>query len=1167
MKTIAKRCLAVVAVSTMLACASKPNAQLDESLPDASVAKSSPVVSTKTALATSAFARSRLDALRARFQKGLGAGLLPSSDGALVRFENDAAGVSAIVSANTKRVVPASATVALPRHARGRVRVEDDRSHMSVSFAFAEHDPISDALGEAAIQVAADGVALYSLARDGAPEVFHWVHAEGTEDFVAFERRPEREEIAYEVDVSLVGGLRLVSNTLEFLDGTGSPRLRVAPPYVVDVGGKRHEAMLMVEGCAHDTEPAPPWGRIVAHPGASSCRIRITWSGAAVSYPALVDPGWTATGSMAAKRRTHSASVLASGKVLVAGGFDSGGAYLSSAELYDPTTGTFAMTGAMAKERDAHTATVLASGKVLVAGGFGVGTVYLSTAELYDPTTGTFSMTGSLLNTRSNGHTASRLSSGSVLIFGGASSGMAQSSAEIYNPSSGTFAPTGSAASQRAFHTASVLSSGKVLVAGGQFATTGVELYDPVAGTFAATGPLPTARLNHTASVLASGKVLIAGGHDGSTFLSTAQLYDPATGSFSPTGSMNAPRRSHTATVLGLGQVLIAGGDASGTPYLSSAEFYDPTTGTFATTSAMVTGRSRHRASLLGPNTILVTGGETLLAAMGSAEIRNIFASGTACTSASECVSGICDIRCCTATCTATCSGCDVTGTCVPVKGADDPDTCTGTSTCDATGTCVANTYCTTDANCFSTHYCDSTGRCQAIKAKGAACNLAAGADCKVAGCRACSTSACVDGVCCGSACSAQCEACDVTGSLGDCTAVAGAPHGKRAACVGGSGTCAATCDGIARTACKYPLPATSCAAAKCIDASHAAAGAGCDGAGACSTPLVSDCGKYACNGATSTCKTSCTVAADCAPGFGCSSGACQKGAIGATCGMPVDCDSGNCVDNVCCTTASCATPLKCNVAGGAGVCSKPNGLACTGTAECGSGHCVDGYCCDTSCTGSCEACDVAGKLGACTPVIGDPHGARSGCAGVGVCKGSCDGTSRDACGLPGSAVECQAPSCTDGVAVKSAGCDGKGTCPPKTTVKCDPYVCGAAVCKTSCTTDADCAAGNRCDALGRCTSASKCSDDARSVVSADGALLGCAPYVCRAGACLSFCAAQVDCANSTDTCTSAGKCEPPADIRGDSSCSYGHQSTDVAGICALVALALLGRKREREVA
>jgi len=92
---------------------------------------------------------------------------------------------------------------------------------------------------------------------------------------------------------------------------------------------------------------------------------------------------WTATGSMGRPRYVHTATLLASGKVLVAGG--SGiTRYLASAELYDPATGLWTATGSMDTARWGHTATLLPSGKVLVAGG-GNNNGYLGSAELYDP--------------------------------------------------------------------------------------------------------------------------------------------------------------------------------------------------------------------------------------------------------------------------------------------------------------------------------------------------------------------------------------------------------------------------------------------------------------------------------------------------------------------------------------------------------------------------------------------------------------------------------------------------------------------------------------------------------------------------------------------------------------------------------------------------------------
>ena len=61
-----------------------------------------------------------------------------------------------------------------------------------------------------------------------------------------------------------------------------------------------------------------------------------------------------------------------------------------AAEIYDPARQRFALTGAMERGRSGHSATLLDDGQVLIAGGEGWYDS-LASAELYDPSTGTFS--------------------------------------------------------------------------------------------------------------------------------------------------------------------------------------------------------------------------------------------------------------------------------------------------------------------------------------------------------------------------------------------------------------------------------------------------------------------------------------------------------------------------------------------------------------------------------------------------------------------------------------------------------------------------------------------------------------------------------------------------------------------------------------------------------
>ena len=97
---------------------------------------------------------------------------------------------------------------------------------------------------------------------------------------------------------------------------------------------------------------------------------------------------------MTVARELHTATLASNGKVLIAGGDNSNGDVLASAELYDPNAGTFTAIGDMTVARELHTATLLPNGKVLVVGGDDINGNALASAELYDPSAGTFAAAG-----------------------------------------------------------------------------------------------------------------------------------------------------------------------------------------------------------------------------------------------------------------------------------------------------------------------------------------------------------------------------------------------------------------------------------------------------------------------------------------------------------------------------------------------------------------------------------------------------------------------------------------------------------------------------------------------------------------------------------------------------------------------------------------------------
>ncbi len=188
---------------------------------------------------------------------------------------------------------------------------------------------------------------------------------------------------------------------------------------------------------------------------------------------------WIPAASMAQARASVplNATVLQNGKVLVMGGGNAD-TQLASAELYDPATDSWSSGGSMSEARTYFSATPLPDGRVLVAGGvrqeaLGIPIhISLASADLYDPTTNSWAPAAPMAQVRSSSP-ATLLPSGMVLVAGGYdfagtySSGFCTAGAELYNPLTNSWSSAGTMAAARESHRAVLLQDGRVLEVGG----------------------------------------------------------------------------------------------------------------------------------------------------------------------------------------------------------------------------------------------------------------------------------------------------------------------------------------------------------------------------------------------------------------------------------------------------------------------------------------------------------------------------------------------------------------------------------------------------------------------------------------------------------------------------------------------------------------------------
>ncbi len=305
-----------------------------------------------------------------------------------------------------------------------------------------------------------------------------------------------------------------------------------------------------------------------------------------------------------------------------------------SIDRYDPATQTFTHLGDMLQPRVSHTATRLANGKILLAGGAddGVGDP-TAFAELYDPATHTSVALPNMSTPRAL-HTANLLPDGRVWITGGTNSFAnalatllgALKSTTIFNPATNTWTAGPDMAEPRIGHTATTLANNKILLTGGY--TLGLfgipaisdkfQLYTPNAGigTLTANATMSTGdRFGHAAIRLDNGNVWLIGGAQGTALTPTATNsiaeYDVGTNSFQIVTTMSVARALTTVVRTNDGLVAIAGGAygilTSPTPD-ATIDILDQN-GTFYGSIAMIRPRANFSANLLCDGTVLLMGG------------------------------------------------------------------------------------------------------------------------------------------------------------------------------------------------------------------------------------------------------------------------------------------------------------------------------------------------------------------------------------------------------------------------------------------------------------------------------------------------------------------------------------------------------------------------------
>ena len=196
----------------------------------------------------------------------------------------------------------------------------------------------------------------------------------------------------------------------------------------------------MNQARARHTMTLLPNGKVLVT-GGRDAQVRFEGTASAEIFDPFANQGvgaFTLIGNMNSPRFVHTATLLPNGTVLIAGGFNDGNESLSvtSAETFDYRTNVFTPTGSMSIPRARQTSTLLPDGTVLEVGGINSvqGVSAPAPAEVYSPTTGSFALTGAMITGRELPR-ATLLFNGNAVVSGGDDGVNVLASTEVYyNP-------------------------------------------------------------------------------------------------------------------------------------------------------------------------------------------------------------------------------------------------------------------------------------------------------------------------------------------------------------------------------------------------------------------------------------------------------------------------------------------------------------------------------------------------------------------------------------------------------------------------------------------------------------------------------------------------------------------------------------------------------------